>query len=56
MIQIEYFDSSSGWRVYGTTTDIPQQIQSAMQEAARHNPGCRIRAVTMQGVIVDFLT
>ena len=55
MINIQAQDTSGNWRTYATTLNNPQQIRQRMNELQRQYPNYRIRAVDMNGSIVDIL-
>ena len=54
-VQIQAQDSTGNWRTYMVTVNEPQMIFIRMEELQRQFPNFRIRAVTMEGRLVDIL-
>ena len=55
MVQIQLQDTTGNWRTYGVTQNFSQQILSEMQQLSSRFPDQRVRAVDMDGKIVDIL-
>jgi len=55
MVQIQLQDTTGNWRTYGVTQDNSQRILSEMKQLASRFPNQRVRAVDMEGKIVDIL-
>lgn len=55
MIKIQLQDDTGNWRDGSVTRNIPAMIIAAMRQLESQYPGKRIRAVTMDGRIVDIL-
>ena len=53
-VQIQVQDSSGNWRTYAITGNHPLQIVDAERKLAEQFPGYRIRAVDMNGKLVDI--
>ena len=54
-VQIQLQDTSGNWRTYHVTLNNSQMILSEMTQLANQFPGQRVRAVDMNGKIVDIL-
>jgi hypothetical protein len=55
MIQIQLQDTTGNWRTYGMTVNISFVITGEMKSLASRFPNQRVRAVDMDGKIVDIL-
>ena len=55
MVQIQLQDTSGNWRTYGVTQDNSKRILSEMKQLASRFPDQRVRAVDMEGKLVDIL-
>jgi hypothetical protein len=55
MVQIQLQDTTGNWRTYGVTQDNSQQILSEMKQLSSRFPDQRVRAVDMDGKLVDIL-
>ena len=55
MVKIQLQDDTGNWRDGSVTRNIPAMIIAAMRQLESQYPGKRIRAVTMEGRIVDIL-
>ena len=55
MVKIQLQDDTGNWRDGSITKNIPAMIIAAMRQLESQYPGKRIRAVTMEGRIVDIL-
>jgi hypothetical protein len=55
MVQIQLRDTTGNWRTYGITQNNSQQILSEMRQLSSRFPDQRIRAVDMEGKLVDIL-
>lgn len=55
MVQIQLQDTSGNWRTYGVTQDNSQRVLSEMKQLSSRFPDQRVRAVDMDGKIVDIL-
>lgn len=54
-VQIQMQDLSGNWRTYTITTNFPTQIRMEMENLQRQFPTSRIRAVDMNGRLIDIL-
>jgi hypothetical protein len=54
-IQIQMQDLSGNWRTYNLTTNFPCQIRMEMENLRRQFPESRVRAVDMNGRLIDIL-
>jgi formamidopyrimidine-DNA glycosylase len=54
-VQIQLQDIMGNWRTYNITLNNSQMILSEMTQLANQFPGQRVRAVDMNGKIVDIL-
>lgn len=54
-VQIQLQDITGNWRTYSITINHSQMILSEMQQLSDRYPGQRVRAVDMNGKIVDIL-
>ena len=54
-VQIQLQDIMGNWRTYNITLNNSQMILSEMTQLANQFPGQRVRAVDMNGRIVDIL-
>lgn len=54
-VQVQVQDSSGNWRTYAITGNHPLQIIDAMRRLSAEFPGNRVRAVDMNGKLVDIL-
>jgi hypothetical protein len=54
-VQIQLQDTTGNWRTYHITLNNSQMILSEMRQLASHFPNQRVRAVDMDGKIVDIL-
>lgn len=54
-IQIQMQDPSGNWRTYNLTTNFPCQIRMEMENLRRQFPESRVRAVDMNGRLIDIL-
>lgn len=54
-VQIQLQDTTGNWRTYHVTLNNSQMILSEMRQLASHFPNQRVRAVDMDGKIVDIL-
>lgn len=52
--QIQYFDGMN-WRTQNITTAFPSQIRQEMENLQRQYPDFRVRAVDMNGRLIDIL-
>jgi len=55
MVQIQLQDITGNWRTYGITQNLSQMILSEMQQLSSKFPDQRVRAVDMDGRLVDIL-
>lgn len=55
MVKIQLQDDTGNWRDTNVTRNIPAMIVAAMRQTESQYPGKRIRAVTMEGRLVDIL-
>ena len=54
-IQVQVQDDTGNWRTYTITTNNSQMIRSAMRQLKQQFPDNRVRAVDMDGRLVDML-
>ena len=54
-VEIQLQDTTGNWRMYGITINNSQMIVANMRQLAEQFPGQRVRAVDMNGRIVDIL-
>jgi hypothetical protein len=54
-VQIQLQDTTGNWRTYHVTQNNSQRILSEMQQLSSRFPDQRVRAVDMDGRIVDIL-
>ena len=54
-VQIQLQDTTGNWRTYHVTQNNSQRILSEMQQLSSRFPDQRVRAVDMNGRIVDIL-
>jgi len=54
-IQVQVQDDTGNWRTYQITTNNSQMIRSAMRQLKEQFPDNRVRAVDMDGRLVDML-
>jgi hypothetical protein len=54
-VQIQLQDTSGNWRTYHVTLNNSQMILSEMKQLSSRHPNQRVRAVDMDGRIVDIL-
>jgi len=55
MVQIQAQDTTGNWRTYQLTQNISQMILSAMKNLSNQFPSRRVRAVDMDGRLIDIL-
>jgi len=55
MVQIQLQDTTGNWRTYHVTQNNSQRILSEMQQLSSRFPDQRVRAVDMDGRLVDIL-
>ena len=55
MVQIQLQDMTGNWRTFHITQNNSQQILSEMKQLSSRFPDQRVRAVDMEGKIVDIL-
>ncbi len=54
-VQIQLQDTTGNWRTFGITQNNSQQILFEMKHLSSNFPNQRVRAVDMDGKIVDIL-
>lgn len=54
-VQLQVQDETGNWRTYGITGNVPIQILDGMRQLQWQFPNARIRAVDMNGRLVDIL-
>jgi len=54
-IQVQVQDDTGNWRTYQITTNNSQMIRSAMRQLKEQFPDNRVRAVDMDGRLVDMM-
>jgi hypothetical protein len=54
-VQIQLQDTTGNWRTYHVTQNNSQRILSEMQQLSSRFPDQRVRAVDMDGRLVDIL-
>lgn len=54
-IQVQVQDDTGNWRTYQITTNNSQMIRSAMRQLKTQFPDNRVRAVDMDGRLVDMM-
>jgi hypothetical protein len=54
-VEIQVQDITGNWRTYHITLNNSQMILSEMKQLSNQFPGQRVRAVDMDGRIVDIL-
>jgi len=54
-VQIQLQDTTGNWRTYHVTQNNSQRVLSEMQQLSSRFPDQRVRAVDMDGRIVDIL-
>jgi len=54
-VQIQLQDITGNWRTYNVTLNNSQMVLSEMKQLSNQFPGQRVRAVDMDGKIVDIL-
>ena len=54
MIDIQIQDSTYNWRTIVVTQNFSSQIRMQMENVQRQYPGLRVRAVDMNGRIIDI--
>lgn len=54
-VQIQMQDRSGNWRTMVITTTYSSQILMEMRNVQRQNPESRVRAVDMNGRLIDML-
>ena len=54
-VQIQLQDITGMWRTFHITLNDSQRILSEMKQLSDRHPGQRVRAVDMDGKIVDIL-
>jgi len=54
-IQIQLQDTTGNWRTYGLTQNNSQIILSEMKQLSTRFPTQRVRAVDMDGRLIDIL-
>jgi len=54
-VQIQLQDTTGNWRTYHVTQNNSQQILSEMKQLSSRYPNQRVRAVDMDGKLVDIL-
>lgn len=54
-IQVQVQDDTGNWRTYQITTNNSQMIRSAMRQLKQQFPDNRVRAVDMDGRLVDMM-
>lgn len=54
-IQVQVQDDTGNWRTYQITTDNSQMIRAAMRQLKMQFPDNRVRAVDMDGKLVDMM-
>lgn len=55
MIEIQAQDLSGNWRTYSLTQNISSLVLSAMKSLKEQFPDQRVRAIDMNGRLVDLL-
>lgn len=55
MVQIQLQDTTGNWRTFGVTQNISAMILNEMRNLSSRFPTQRVRAVDMNGRIVDIL-
>lgn len=54
-VQIQVQDLAGNWRTINMTSNQPQQVLQRMQQVKLVNPKFRVRAIDMQGKLIDIL-
>jgi hypothetical protein len=54
-VQIQLQDTTGNWRTYHVTLNNSQMILSEMKQLSSRYPNQRVRAVDMDGKLVDIL-